>query len=84
MGLLDRLVVRGERDNDRDETLKRRLQVLPTADLPLWLDNTISHTGKAVQDYLRDGDPAQLKEARMAAESLVSLICELERRTAGT
>lgn len=83
MGILDRLVVRAERD-DSDDVLARRLEVLPTSELPMWLDNTISHTGKAVQAYLRDGDPAQLGEAKLAAESLVSLIRELERRTAGT
>lgn len=81
MGFLDRFVVRAERDTDSDDTLKRRLGMLSMAELPLWVDTTISQTGKAIQAYLRDGDAAQLEEAKLAANSLKALILELERRT---
>lgn len=80
MSLLDRFVVR-DRSTETEDVLARRLSVVPTPDLPLWVDNTISHLGKAVQAYLREGDGAQLEEAKIAANSLVSLLDELERRT---
>lgn len=82
MSLLDRFVVRDKRDADEDDTLARRLSMLPMADFPMWVDNTISQTGKAVQAYLRDGSPENLEEAKLSAQSLVAMINEMERRTA--
>jgi hypothetical protein len=81
MGFLDRMVARDARTDDRGP-LDKRLAVIPTPDLPLWADNVLSQTGKHLQQFLRDGDRDALEEAKLGAESLVSLIQELERLTA--
>lgn len=79
MKFFDRLVARDHRTED-DGRLSRRVAMVSTHELPLWLDNTISEIGKNVQSYLRDADPANLEEARIGAQTLVSLLDEVERR----
>lgn len=77
MGLLDRFV---ERSRDPSVS-ERRLRNIPTDDLALWLDNTVSQAGRAVRDYLTTGDLTHLDEAQFSAEALNAMIAELRRRT---
>lgn len=82
MGLVDRLIARDTRDDDLDQ-LTRRLSIIPSADMPLWVDNVLTQTGRSIRRYLRDADPADLEEAKMGAESLRALIEEMEKRMNG-
>ncbi|MFN2347602.1 MAG: hypothetical protein ABR616_18055 [Dermatophilaceae bacterium] len=76
MGLRDRFVA-PQRELSVPE---RRLKNIATPDLTQWVDNVISQIGKSVRDYQRDGDPANLGEARIGSDSLQAMIAELERR----
>ena len=82
MGFVDRFVAGGDRTHRPEEVRRRerRVQTLGTGELPLWTDNAISEVGKHIQQYLRTGDDAFLKEAKIGAETLLTLIEELERR----
>lgn len=76
MGFLDRFI--GKRAEP--SIPERRLKAITTDDLALWVDNTVSQVGKSTRDFLIDGDIDHLGEARIAAESLVAMVSELERR----
>lgn len=79
MAFLDRLVARDGRSNEEDVAAKR-IAMLPHSEMMLWLDNVLTMTGRKIHEYLRDGSPDDLEEAKIAARTLNSLIEELERR----
>ncbi len=81
MSLLDRLVVRDRPPRNLvDPKVRDRLQRIPTGELGTWADNIVSQIGRDISTYYRDADPVQLSEAKMAAETLLALIEELDRR----
>jgi hypothetical protein len=80
MGILDRFVVRQQKPSEEALRVARRLSVVPTSDLPSWIDNVISHTGASVDRYIATRDEGELKEARIGAQTLLELLDDLERR----
>ncbi len=67
----------------RDE-VAARVTVIPTGELTMWLDTTVSATGTAVTLWGRATDPLQLHEAEIAAETSLAIVRELLRRTVTT
>lgn len=82
MGILDRFIVREGRTRSSAELsdLDRRVALVPTSDLQMWVDNLLAQVGRDFQTYLRDGSTDALQEAKLAAETLSRLLIEAEQR----
>lgn len=56
--------------------------MLPAPDLCSWAETTLYDIGRALLDYQTDAEDVSLFEARLAADTLDSIISELMAREA--
>lgn len=62
--------------------LRARMRVVPTSDLVIWIDNSLSKIGKLVSDSQRAGvDEVLLRQAEAEASALVQALRELAGRS---
>lgn len=67
---------REERERTR---LERRVRSLPTHDLLMWVDTTLSGIGQAISRY-PDDPVIAVAEAKTFADALLGIITEMEKR----
>lgn len=61
---------------------ERRAAGLPTSELMDWAETTTVLIGRAIDDYRRHGMPEAVMDAESAAQSLLALLGEMQRRAA--
>lgn len=62
------------------EKVAKRVGMLATADLVLWIEQAISETNRALSYYQKHGDDVYLQEMEMGAEAMHALVHELNKR----
>jgi hypothetical protein len=58
----------------------QRVSKIPSADLPEWADMAINDAGRALTNWRRRGDPAELEEALLGAEALATILTAIKER----
>lgn len=59
--------------------VRRRVDNLPTGDLPEWADQAVYTAGRYVTSYGRTGNDADLQEALLGAQVLMAVIERMSR-----
>jgi hypothetical protein len=67
-------------DKPFPEKVARRVAMLPTADLALWMEQAMSETNRSLGAYLKNGDTVSVDEILIGAEAINALASELKRR----
>lgn len=62
------------------ERLAKRVDSIPTADLPLWADQTLTELGRALSQYEKHPEKYLLDELLMGAESFHAIVDTLYKR----
>lgn len=65
------------------ETVSRRASRLPSEDLVLWAETTVTAIGRSFGDWQREGKQEGLDEARLGVAALAVVLDELEQRRRG-
>ena len=68
-------------DKPFPEKVANRVAKLPTADIPLWMEQALSETNRSLSSYLKSNDFIYAEELVVGAEALNALASELARRT---
>lgn len=58
----------------------KRVGKIPAADLPQWADMAINDAGRALTQWRRRGDAADLDEAVLGAEALATILGAIRDR----
>lgn len=72
---------KGNWDKPFSEKVAKRVARIPTAELEMWIDQTIYEVGRCVSMYLKTREEVYLKEARSGAEALHAVVEELHKRS---
>ena len=62
------------------EKVERRVSRIPTAELEMWIDQSIYEVGRCLSGYQKSREPIYLQEARQGAEALHAVVEELYKR----
>ena len=63
------------------EKLEKRVSRIPTAELEMWIDQSIYEVGRCLSGYTKSRDAFYLEEARAGAEALHAVVEELYKRS---
>jgi hypothetical protein len=63
------------------EKLEKRVSRIPTAELEMWIDQSIYEIGRCLSGYTKSRDIFYLEEARVGAEALHAVVEELYKRS---
>jgi transcription elongation factor len=63
------------------EKLEKRVSRIPTAELEMWIDQSIYEVGRCLSGYTKSRDIFYLEEARVGAEALHAVVEELYKRS---
>jgi len=63
------------------EKVAKRVSKIPTADLEMWIDQSIYELGRCLSSYQKSREKVYLYEARSGAEALHAVVEELHRRS---
>lgn len=66
------------------EKLAKRVSKIPTAELEMWVEQSIIEISKCMTYYSRKRDTAYIEEAVMGAEALHAVLDELKTRVTRT
>lgn len=72
---------KGNWDKPFSEKVAKRVARIPTAELEIWIDQTLYEVGRCISMYLKTRDEVYLKEARSGAEALHAVVEELHKRS---
>ena len=72
---------KGNWDKPFSEKVAKRVARIPTAELEIWIDQTLYEVGRCISMYLKTRDEVYLKEARSGAEALHAVVEELYKRS---
>ena len=64
------------------EKITKRIARIPTADLEMWAENSLTEIGRCLSLYSKNRDELILDEALLGAEALHAVLNELKERTA--
>lgn len=62
------------------EKVAKRARLLPTHEIPVWIDSSVTATGTAMRDFQRTREDFHLDEAIANAETSLSLLRVLRER----
>ena len=62
------------------ERVAKRIDKIPSADIPMWADQTLTELGRALTQYEKHGEKHILEELLMGAESFHALVDALYKR----
>lgn len=62
------------------EQVAKRVSRIPTAELEMWIDQSIYELGRCLSGYTKNRDAVYLEEARKGAEALHAVVEELYTR----
>lgn len=62
------------------EKIAKRVSRIPTAELEMWVDQSIYELGRCMSSYSKSKDKLYLEEARTGAEALHAVVEELHKR----
>jgi hypothetical protein len=63
------------------EKVAKRVSRIPTAELELWIDQSIYELGRCLSGYQKSRESIYLDEARSGAEALHAVVEELYKRS---
>jgi len=63
------------------EKLVRRVERIPTADLPLWIEQAMNETNRATSAYIKTKAITDLSDMLIGAEAIHYLVAELHKRS---
>lgn len=63
------------------EKVANRVSKIPTADLEMWIDQSLYEIGRCLSGYQKSREAVYLNEARSGAEALHAVVEELHRRS---
>lgn len=63
------------------EKLEKRVSRIPTAELEMWIDQSIYEIGRCLSGYTKSRDVFYIEEARIGAEALHAVVEELYKRS---
>lgn len=64
------------------EKVAKRVSKIPTAELEMWLEQSIYEVGRCLSGYTKNREMVYLQEARTGAEALHAVVEELYKRNA--
>lgn len=64
--------------------IAKRVSKIPTADLEMWIDQTLTEVGRNLSGYARSNEKAYLEEALNGAEVLHAVVHEIHKRKTTT
>ena len=62
------------------EKVSKRVAKIPTAELEMWIDQSLYEVGRCVSSYSKSREKVYLEEALQGAEALHAVVDELHRR----
>lgn len=62
------------------EKISKRVSRIPTAELEMWVEQSIYELGRCMSNYTKSKDTFYLDEARTGAEALHAVVEELYKR----
>ena len=62
------------------EKVSKRVVKIPTAELEMWIDQSLYEVGRCVSSYSKSREKVYLEEALQGAEALHAVVDELHRR----
>jgi hypothetical protein len=62
------------------EKVAKRVVKIPTAELEMWIDQSLYEVGRCVSSYSKSREKVYLEEALQGAEALHAVVDELHRR----
>lgn len=69
-------------DKPFSEKVAKRVSKIPTAELEMWIENSIYEVGRCMSGYSKSRELFYLEEARIGAEAMNAVVEELYKRTA--
>lgn len=63
------------------EKVSNRVSRIPTAELEMWIDQSIYEVGRCLSGYTKSRETFYLEEARTGAEALHAVVEELYKRS---
>ena len=63
------------------EKVAKRIDKIPTADLPMWADQVLTELGRALSQYEKQKEAHLLEELVMGAESFHAIVDAIHRRS---
>jgi hypothetical protein len=69
-------------DKPFSEKIAKRVSKIPTAELEMWIENSIYEVGRCMSGYSKNRELFYLEEARLGAEAINAVVEELYKRTA--
>ena len=69
-------------DKPFSEKVAKRVAKIPTAELEMWIENSIYEVGRCMSGYSKSRELFYLEEARVGAEAMNAVVEELYKRTA--
>jgi hypothetical protein len=69
-------------DKPFSEKVAKRVSKIPTAELEMWIENSIYEVGRCMSGYSKSRELFYLEEARIGAEAINAVVEELYKRTA--
>jgi hypothetical protein len=69
-------------DKPFSEKVAKRVSKIPTAELEMWIENSIYEVGRCMSGYSKSRELFYLEEARIGGEAIHAVVEELYKRTA--
>jgi hypothetical protein len=67
-------------DKPFSEKISKRVARIPTAELEMWIDQSIYELGRCLSGFTKNREQVYLNEARTGAEALHAVVEELYKR----
>jgi len=82
MAVMKKLFSKSNKDWNKpfSEKVAKRVSRIPTAELEMWLEQSIYEVGRCLSGYTKSREMVYLQEARTGAEALHAVVEELYKR----